>query len=81
MRLTDKAWRAANGFVKEGTVSDFTRGDSTCSEFFTDEADAYDALADQEESEANHKQLGADEARARAIRARRKASEIREART
>jgi hypothetical protein len=62
VRLSDKAWTAHEWGVKERTIADCTRGDCSVSEFFTNEAEAWDAVAELSRIEAEHKQLGADEA-------------------
>lgn len=78
MRMTDKAWTAHGWGVKERTVNDCTRGDSTVDEFFTCEADAWDAVAELNRSSAAHKELGASEDRKRERDARAKADSLRE---
>ena len=77
MRLSDTAWTAHDYGVREGTVSQFTRGDHTVSEFFTSEADAWDAVAEINRATAEQKQLGADEAVNRMENARAKARALR----
>jgi len=79
MRLNDKAWTAHDYGVRERTVSDCTRGACPEPEFFVDEAEAWDAVAEINRAEAEQKQLGADEAVKRMEVARATAKKLREA--
>jgi hypothetical protein len=48
MKLNDKCWRLnQHSGIRETTVADATRGDSTNLEFFTTEAEAWKAEADR----------------------------------
>jgi hypothetical protein len=48
MKLSDKCWRLnRTEGVSESTVSECTRGDSTCTEFFGSEKEAWAAEAER----------------------------------
>jgi hypothetical protein len=79
MRLSDTAWTAHDHGVRQRTVSDCTRGDSMVTEFFTNEAEAWDAVAEINRRDAEHKELGAREARQREREAHEKAQKLRNA--
>lgn len=77
MKLSDKAWRIVQHYgIRETTVSDCTRGDSTCDEFFLTEREAWLAEAERSAREAERHEHEADQARRRQRGALEKAKQL-----
>jgi hypothetical protein len=76
MRLSDKCWRLGrNNGIYETTVSECTRGDCTCDEFFVTEKDAWLAELCRAESDLQMREREVNNAKARINATRRRIGE------